>query len=158
MSKKKAARKSRAAKGSKKSVGASVLTIGRKKYSIDEVLLHVGREQLEEETCLTLDLFADSQKNEAGFAINCITFRDATSPDTLQGKAFSLDQDSDDPYNELGESVVVEGDETLELEKLALRFGKIDDTFLDVALKAVCEGDEGSVSVTGKLWAKIVEG
>jgi hypothetical protein len=112
------------------------------------------------------DLFADSEKNPAEFAINCITVPKIDRREDLQGKKVSVSRDDDyDDYdtgqNELAESVIVVADQTLELERLVLRFGKITDKRFEVTLKARCTGgdmadDESEISVSGKFVARIM--
>lgn len=160
---KKAAKRTPATKAAQAGAGvksdvASVLTIRRKRHPLKEVLLYTRREEVEGEACLTIDLFADSEKNPAGFAINGLLIRNVGRPEDLQQKRVSRDANSGDPYNELAESVIVEQGETLELQKLALRFGKLSGRQLEVTLKAVCEnfGEDADVPVRAAFRARLM--
>jgi hypothetical protein len=91
--------------------------------------------------CFNLAAIVEPGKGEkmAGLAINGIVVQGLSNLTELSGKIVSLGAGEDDPMNnELGESVIVEGSSTLELERLLLRFGDVADGNIEVRVEATC--------------------
>ncbi len=123
----------------------AVLKIGDDEYPLTEVTLSAHQSKEDDEHFLTVNLFADTEGlSRAGFAINSITFRGLREVHGLQDLSFVLGPDSDDPLNELGESVICKPGRVLELERLSLKFGQVSGDRIDAHMEAVCS-DEGAL-------------
>jgi hypothetical protein len=139
------------------------ITIADTEYELYEVILTVTPSQDEAEQWLTFDLFADSSDtSRAGFAFNALTVQGRGLKD-LNQTTFELDEFSDDPFNELRESVICELGQVLELSHLKLDFGAPVASSIEINLNARCfrvdedtsERIEGDVPVTGSFVATI---
>ena len=110
---------------------------------------------------LMIDILTDGDK--AGIALNCISLGGLKSLDQLQNRSFKFASNEDETENELGESVVFRSQEledTLEIEKLEIQFGKISDNVFPIALTARCFGytkEDSDIPVSTSFLAKMEE-
>ena len=114
------------------------LNIGNVSYSLNEVVINLRPTSNDEEDGITFDLLADcGDKSLAGFAINAMSI-DTATVDQLEGHVFELDEQDDDPHNELRESVVCLPGSVLELSHLKLNFGLEHGDAIEIQLEARC--------------------
>jgi hypothetical protein len=138
------------------------LTTGSVEYPLTDVLLHVYSDSAGADSLLIFDLLADcGDLTRAGFAINSMSAV-VTTAHSLAQRVFELDEQDDDPYNELRESVVCRPGSVLELSHLKICFGADQGDAIDVKLEAQCfrldpdtdEIAETDISVSGQFQAK----
>lgn len=142
-----------------------VLWIRGSEYVLPEVKLTGDHAVVDGEDILSFNLaaVAETEKDEmmAGLAINCIAVQGLSGLTDLSGKIVSLGDGEHDPMNnELGESVIIEGGSTLELERLALRFGDVTNGDIGVWLEATCfrfagKKEEQQIPVHGYFLARL---
>jgi len=139
--------------------GRWVLSIGGCAYPIEPVLLTACHSEEAGEHFLTVDLFADTKDlAQAGFALNCLSFRGLKTLAQLQGTQFSLTEDSGDEINELLESAICMPGQVLQIESLHLKFGRLARGRMRVTMRAICQKDQKSgIAVRGSFAAVVEE-
>lgn len=127
-----------------------ILKVGKRTHRIEEVVLSTHHHEQGGEHSLEVNLFADSKElSRAGFAINCLELKGIQRVEDLQRRSFSIDQDSEDEFNDLAESVFCEPWQTLAIDSLRLDFGRLAKGRMPVKLKAVCRlGEESDIAVS----------
>ena len=144
-------------------MSVSILKVRNTEYRLDEVLLRIGLSKEGDDNFVTFDLFVDRRNaSQPGFAINSMSII-GTQTNAIENMTFELDEDDDDPLNELRESVVCEPGAVLELSHLKIRFGAFQNGAVDTELEATCfqadeessELSEADIPVFGKFTAKI---
>lgn len=136
-------------------MGKSSLFIRKKEYVLNEVTLNLSIVRQGEDQYLQFDIFADcNDLKTAGFAINCMSIEGLQSTKDIQGLIFKLGEDIEDYLNELSESVICEPGQVLELEHLLIKFGEIQNDFINIEIEAKCNGD---IPVKGHLTARVKE-
>jgi len=143
----------------------SPLTIRDREFALPEADLTGDHAVMDGQHLLLFSLHAvtdpEDAEPRAGVAINCIVVQGLPSLRDLDGRTISIVDGQADPMNnELSESVIVESGETLELQRLVLRFGEVTGDQVEVKLEAVCfnptgNPEERSIGVYGRLWARI---
>ncbi|HSH16607.1 MAG TPA: hypothetical protein VLD18_11270 [Verrucomicrobiae bacterium] len=119
------------------------IKIGDVSYPLKRVQIWVDASSDERGKYLGVNLLANSEDpTTSGFALNGLVFRGLENLNVLAGFKFYLDANADDPDNELGESVIVELGNTLELETVELTFGEVVDDSINITMSASCHGDE----------------
>ncbi len=115
-----------------------------------------------------IDLFADCHDLQmAGIAINCISLINSINKvedvqDKLivvgnQDQVASFDINIANKENEIGESVICKPGQVLEINKLRITLGKINDGFINIILEGMCESLEGFIEVKSELSARIFD-
>jgi hypothetical protein len=142
-----------------------VLRIRDSEYALPEVRLTGDHAVVDGEDLLSFNLAAvvetENVENMAGLAINCISIQGLSSLTELSGQIVSLGAGEHDPMNNgLSESVIVEESSTLELERLVLRFGEVNDGGIEVRVEATCfslagKKGERNIPVRGRFLARV---
>ena len=95
----------------------------------------------------------------AGFSLNSLMVGEATKISDLSGRQYSFGTDSDNPDNEIRESIFWRPrDQTLEIESIILTFGMITNESIELDVAAKCFDQDGNINsaVTFKGVAKII--
>ena len=118
----------------------SVLYIGDQEYSLADVTLSaVVKTTMDNSAYLSVTIIAHSGiPTGAGFTLDTLAFHQLEYLADLPGTTLVLDDESYDPFNELGESVVYEPGSILEIDTLDLKFGSRQDDMIVVEFKAMC--------------------
>ena len=139
----------------------SVLHIGDQEYSLADVTLSaVVKTAMDNSAYLSVTIIAHSgAPSGAGFTLDTLAFHQLEYLMDLPGTTLVLDDESYDPFNELGESVVYEPGNILEIDTLDLKFGPRQADTITVEFKAMChrkDTQEKQVLVSVKCEARIL--
>ena len=133
------------------------IQIGATNFTLENVSLYVQANDAEGKQLLTIDLFADTEElTKAGFAINAISLPGLEQISDLEDLSFSLNSVSDDPLNDLGESVICQPNAVLEIESIAFEFGKLTQKQIAVRMNAICVDENNSrITVNAEFESRI---
>ncbi|MHC4446000.1 MAG: hypothetical protein ACYS6W_15885 [Planctomycetota bacterium] len=123
-------------------MSVSIIKIGKSKYELEQVKVWVKHTKEDGERYLEVTISSFAKDNDdptkAGLTINGISFAGLENVKDLQDALMTLGLEIPDPINEIAESVIWRPNETLDIEKLSLKFGGIEGNSISVEIKALC--------------------
>jgi hypothetical protein len=115
------------------------MTIHGKETVIGGMALSFHRNKRDSPPDASIDIWCETEDELGGAALNCLHIGDVPSVDKLQGMRFSFD-DQLEEGTEIRESVFMApaSEETLEISKVVISFGSIQDDYIEIDIEAEC--------------------